>query len=121
MGAGAFKWSKSFVYFASTASAALDQVIYSIPVLNVSGVEFEIMATEPAGPSRQFCKISSIYYNGSVQYNEYATLIINGGVGNFGVDYNPGSIIVAPSLELKVSPSSANPITYKMLITVFAE
>ena len=121
MGAGAFKWSKSFVYFASTASAALDQVIYSIPTLNVSGVEFEIMSTEPAGPSRQFCKISSIYYDGSVQYNEYATLIINGGVGNFGVDFNPGNIIVAPSLELKVSPNSANPITYKMLITVFAE
>lgn len=121
IGSGAFKWSKSFVYFASTSSSSSGQIIYSIPVTNVSGVEFEIMATEPLGPSRQFCKISSIYYNGNVQYNEYSTLIINGGVGNYEVDYNPGDIVTPPSIELKVSPSSANPITYKMLIQVFAD
>lgn len=120
MGAGAYKWSTSQVYFASTASASPSQVLFSIPVADCSGVEFEIIATEPAGPSRQFCKISSIYYDGTVQFNEYASLFVNGGVGNFEVDYNGGNIIVQPSLELKVTPSSANPITYKMLITVFA-
>lgn len=121
LGSGAFKWSTSFVYFASTASSSSGQIIYSIPVTNVSGVEFEIMATEPLGPSRQFCKISSIYYNGSVQYNEYSTLIVNGGVGNYEVDYYPGDMVTPPSIQLKVSPGSANPITYKMLIQVFAE
>ena len=59
MGAGAYKWSTSYVYFATTASSAAQQIIYSIPVANISGVEFEIFATEPAGPSRSFCKISS--------------------------------------------------------------
>lgn len=120
MGAGAYKWSTSQVYFASTASSTPAQVLYSIPVADCSGVEFEIIATEPAGPSRQFCKISSIYYTGTVQFNEYASLFVNGGVGNFEVDYNAGNIITPPSLELKVTPNSANPITYKMLITVFA-
>ena len=45
---------------------------------------------------------------------------VNGGVGNFEVDYNAGNIIIPAALELKVTPSTANPITYKMLITVYA-
>ena len=120
MGAGSYKWSTSYVYFATTASTALKQVIYSIPVANISGVEFEIIATEPAGPSRQFCRINSLYYDGIVQFNEYASLFVNGGVGNFEADYNGGNIIVPPSLELKVSPNTSKPVTYKMLITVYA-
>lgn len=120
MGAGAYKWSTSLVYFASTASSAPQQILYSVPVDQISGVEFEIIATEPAGPSRQFCKISSVYYSGVVQYNEYASLFVNGGVGNFEVDYNAGNIISPPSLELKVTPSTSNPVTYKMLITQYA-
>ena len=120
MGAGVYKWSTSLVYFASTASTTPAQVLYSIPVDDVSGVEFEIIATEPAGPSRQSCKISSLYYNGTVQFTEYASLFVNGGVGNFEVDYNGGNIITPPALELKVTPNSSNPITYKMLITVYA-
>jgi len=120
MGAGSYRWSTSLVYFASTASTGSGQVLYSIPVADISGVEFEIIATEPAGPSRQSCKISSLYYNGTVQFTEYASLFVNGGVGNFEVDFNGGNIITPPSLELKVTPSSANPITYKMLITTYA-
>jgi hypothetical protein len=121
MGAGVYKWSTSLVYFASTQSTAPGQILYSIPVDDLSGVEFEIIATEPAGPSRQSCKISSLYYNGTVQFTEYASLFVNGGVGNFEADYNAGNIITPASLELKVTPNSANPITYKMLITVYAE
>lgn len=120
MGAGSYKWSTSQVYFASTTSSSPSQVLYAIPVSDISGVEFEIIATEAAGPSRQSCKISSLYYNGTVQFTEYASLFVNGGVGNFEVDYNGGNIITPPSLELKVTPSSANPITYKMLISVYA-
>lgn len=120
MGAGAYKWSTSQVYFATTASASPAQILYAIPVADISGVEFEIIATEPAGPSRQFCKISSLYYNETVQFNEYASLFVNGGVGNFEVDYDAGNIITPASLELKVTPNTSNPVTYKMLITVFA-
>ena len=113
MGAGAYKWSSSQVYFATTASTVPQQVLFSIPVSEISGVEFEIIATDSIGGSRQFCKISSLYYNGTVQFNEYASLFVNGGVGNFEVDYNAGNIIVPPSLELMVTPSAATSTVYK--------
>lgn len=120
MGAGAYKWSTSEVYFATTSSSSPGQLLFSIPVSECSGVEFEIIATEPAGPSRQSCKISSLYYNGTVSFTEWGSMFINGGVGNFEVDYDAGNIIVQPSLQLKVTPNTSNPVTYKMLITVFA-
>ena len=121
VGAGAYKWSTSFVFFANTTNAAAQQILYSVPVANVSGVEFEIIATESAGPSRQSSKISSLYYDSTVEFTEYASLFVNGGVGDFEVAYDGGNIIVPPSLELNVSPYTSNPITYKMLITLFAE
>lgn len=120
IGAGAYKWSTSQVYFATTASTAPKQVLYSIPVADISGVEFEIIGTEALGGSRQFCKISSLYYNGTVQFNEYASLFVNGGVANFEVDYDAGNLIVQPSLQLLATPSSANSTVYKMLITAYA-
>lgn len=120
MGAGAYKWSTSQVYFATTSSAVAQQILFSIPVSEISGVEFEIIATDSIGGSRQFCKISSIYYDGTVQFNEYASLFVNGGVGNFEVDYYGGNIIIPPSLQLMVTPSSANSTVYKMLITSYA-
>ena len=61
-----------------------------------------------------------MYYEGTVQFNEYASLYVNGGVGNFEVDYNGGNLIVPPSLQLLVSPSTNNSVTYKMLITQYA-
>lgn len=120
MGAGAYTWSTSRVFFASTTSTIPSQVLYSIPVSEISGVEFEIIATDAVDMSRQFCKISSVYYNGTVEFTEYASLFVNGGVGNFEVDFNPGNIITPPSLELLVTPSSVNNTQYKMLITIYA-
>lgn len=120
MGAGAYHWSTSEVYFATTNSMAPAQTLYSIPISEVSGVEFEIIATDAVEGSRQFCKISSLYYNGTVQFTEYASLFVNGGVGNFEVDFNAGNIIMPPSLQLMVTPSTSNMTTYKMLITAYA-
>lgn len=120
MGSGIYKWSTSLVYFASTSSSSPDQVLYSIPVTEISGIEFEIIATSPASLSRQFCKISAIQYDDSVQYTEYATLVVNNLLGNFTVGYNAGNLVVPPSLELKTTPSTINPITYKMLITRYS-
>lgn len=120
MGAGVYQFSTSEVYFATTASTAPNQVLYSVPTDDISGVEFHIIATDSVGGTRQSSKISSVVYNGQVQFNEYAGLYINGGVGTLQVDYNAGNIISPPSLELKVSPDSSNQTVYKMLITVFA-
>lgn len=120
MGSGVYHWSSSQVYFATTASMSSGQVLYSIPVSQVSGVEFEIIATDSAGGSRQFAKLNSLYYAGTVEFTEYASLFVNGGVGNFDVVYNPGTIIAAPSVDLLVTPSTANSTVYKMLITTYA-
>jgi hypothetical protein len=119
LGSGVYKFGSSAVYFATTASTA-KQVIYSIPVSECSGVDFEIMGTDSIGQQRQFVKISSLYYAGVVTYNEYASLYINGGVGNFEVEYNPGTVIEPPSLDLTVTPDSTNNTVYKMLIMVLA-
>lgn len=120
IGSGVYKFCTSEVYFASTASATPNQLLYSIPVADLSGVDFHIIATDSIGSTRQSAKISSIYYAGTVQFNEYAGLQINGGVGSFSVDYNPGDIVNPPSLQLKVSPDSSHSTIYRMMITVFS-
>lgn len=119
MGAGVYEWSTSEVYFASTASTGL-QSLYSVPVANISGAEFQIIATDATSSTRQSTKISSVVYQGNVQFTEYAGLYINGGVGTFQVDYEAGNIITPPSLQLKVTPDTSNQTIYKMLITLFA-
>ena len=119
VGSGAYKFGTSEVYFAVTASP-IKQVLYSIPVSEISGVDFEIVGTDSIGQQRQSVKISSIYYAGIVQYNEYAGLYVNGGVGTFIVEYNPGDVINPPSLDLSVTPDSSNQTVYKMLITILA-
>jgi hypothetical protein len=121
IGAGIYKWAVSEVYSATTSSSASGQVLFSVPVASLAGVEFEIIATEPAGPSRQSLKISSSYYNGTISYTEWGSLFINGGVGNFEIEYNAGNIVTQPALELRVTPNTSNSVTYKMLITIFAE
>lgn len=120
MGAGVFKFSTSEVYFASTASMTTGQVLFSIPTADISGADFHIIGTDTSTGTRQSSKISSVVYNGTVQFTEYAGLYINGGVGTFEVDYAAGNIIVPPSLQLKVTPDSASSTIYKMLITIFS-
>jgi hypothetical protein len=120
IGAGVYQFSTSEVYFATTASTTPNQVLYSIPTEDISGVDFHIIATDATSGTRQSSKISSVVYNGQVQFNEYAGLYINGGVGTLQVDYNAGNIITPPSLQLLVTPDSLNSTVYKMLITVFS-
>ena len=120
IGAGVYNYSTSEVYFATTASTAAAQVLFALPVSGISGAEFQIIATCSGTSSRQSTRMSCITYADTVQFNEYAGLQINGGVGDFQVDYNPGTIITPPSVELLVSPYSGTQTIYKMLITVFA-
>ena len=119
MGSGVYEWSTSQVYFATTASTSL-QSLYSVPVANISGAEFQIIATNATVGKRQSTKISSVVYQGNVQFTEYAGLYINGGVGTFQVDYDAGNIVTPPSLQLKVTPDVSSQTIYKMLITLFA-
>lgn len=120
MGAGVYKFSTQYVYFATTSSIATDQVLWTVPVANVSGVDFHIIATDVAGSTRQSSKISTVIYGSNVVWNEFGSLQINGGTGTFSVVYVSGDIINPATLRLLVTPDSANLTTYKMMITEYA-
>ena len=120
IGAGIYNFSTTLVYFATTSSTASDQLLWNVNADEISGVDFHIIATDVAGNSRQVSKISSIILGNVVSWNEYGSLIINGGVGSFEVAYVPGNIIAEPLLELRVTPDSANSTSYKMMITEYA-
>ncbi len=121
IGSGIYAFCVNEVYFASTVSTNPNQVLYNVPVEDISGVDFHIIATDSILGTRQSSKISSLYYQGNVQFNEYAGLQVNGGVGSFSVDYNAGNIVVPASLELKVTPDSSNLIVYRILITRYSD
>jgi hypothetical protein len=120
MGAGIYKFSTQYVYFATTASTAPDQVLWSVPVANVSGVDFHIIATDVAGSTRQSSKISTMVYGSNVVWNEFGSLQINGGTGSFSVVYVVGDIINPAMLQLVVTPDSINSTAYKMMITEYS-
>ncbi len=119
LGSGAYKFGSSSVYFATTATTNKTR-LYTIPVTDCSGVNFEIIGTDSAGSKRQSVNISSLYYAGIVQYSEYGGVFINGGVGDFSVEYNPGDVITPPSLDLNVIPDTSNSTVYKIWITILA-
>lgn len=119
LGSGSYKFGSSFVYFATTAGVNKTR-LYTIPVSDCSGVNFEIIGTDSVGSKRQSVHISSLYYAGIVQYTEYGGVFINGGVGDFSVEYNPGDVITPPSLDLYVVPDTTNSTVYKMWVTVLA-
>ena len=120
MGAGIYKFSTSSVFFATTTSSSPDQLLWDVPVANISGVDFTIIATDVSANSRQTSKISSTVLGNTVVYTEYAGLQINGGVGSFSMEYSPGNIIANPTVRLLISPDSANLIRYNMMITEYA-
>jgi hypothetical protein len=121
IGSGIYSFCTTEVYFVSTVSTNPNQVLYNVPVQDISGVDFHIIATDSIAGTRQSSKISSLYYQGIVQFNEYASLQVNGGVGSFSVDFNAGNIVVPASLELKVTPDSSNLTVYRILITRYGD
>ena len=120
MGAGVYKFSTQYVYFATTSSTSIDQILWSVPVANVSGIDFHIIATDVAGSTRQSSKISTVVYGSNVVWNEFGSLQINGGTGAFSVVYAAGDIINPAMIKLLVTPDSVNLTTYKMMITEYA-
>ena len=116
VGYGAAKFSTTEVYFATTISAVPDQVLYAISATDIVGVDFHINATNDTLGAMQSTKISSIVYNGVVQFNEYAGLKINGGVGAFDLAYDAGNA----SVILSATPDSSTETIYRMLITAYS-
>lgn len=119
IGSGSYKFSYSNVYFATTASASANQVIVSIPAANLAGADFTIISTDVAGNIRNITKMSAVVFNTSINYVEYSTLPVNGYIGDFQIVYDAGNIIADPSLNLVLTPQTANSMTHRMQITSY--
>ena len=103
---------------AFTINTVPNQSLYSVPVTGISGVDFNIIATDNTANIRQSVKIASVLLGSEVQFNEYSGLYINGDVGNFQVAYVAGT---PNTVQLLVSPKSANSVTYKLSVTLYAD
>ena len=120
IGSGVYKFSRSNVYFATSSSTANTPLI-SLVANTVSSVDYTVIGTDPTSGYRQVSKLSAVMYDTTCNYNEYSTLNVNGFVGNFTVGFDPGNIIVAPTITLYVTPTSTNLSTYKVQMTVYEE
>lgn len=118
MGAGIYEFSHSNVFFATTSSIAT-QTLLSIPAADVAAVDYTIISTD--GAIRNFIKISTVISGSVLNYVEYSTLPVNGYTGDFTVEYDAGNIISPPSIQLKITPQSANTMTHKMSVTTYKE
>ena len=121
VGSGIYQFSTTSVYTATTSSTSANQTIWSVPSSLVSAVEFTIVSTNITANTRTTVKIASTILGSAVDFNKYAGLEINGGVGNFNVAFNAGNLTIPPSLVLRVTPLSASSCNYNMVITQYAE
>lgn len=123
IGSGAFQFSYSNVYFATTNSVTPNQVLFSIEADNgvgggnVAAVDYTIISTD--GIIRNFIKISCVRMGSSVNYVEYSTLPVNGYTGDFQIQYSAGNVVSPAAIQLVLSPQSANLMTHKMMITAY--
>jgi len=120
IGSGVYKFSRSNVFFATTASTS-NTAIVSLVANTISSVDYTIIATDPIAGNRQVSKLSAVMYDSTCNYNEYSTLNVNGFVGNFTVGYSPGNIIAPAQVTLYVEPVNINLATYKIQMTVYEE
>lgn len=113
MGAGEYEFSSTKMLFAATNSAGADQVLQSVDGTIHSAVEYMIIADNTTANSRQTTKLLASILGTQLSYLEFGTIDINGGVGDFKVQYNTGNI------ELTVTPLSPDPASYKIMVTTY--
>ena len=121
MGSGAFRFSYSNVYAATTSSSSPNQVIYSVPAEDIAGIDFTVITTDALGGSRQISKLTSVVLGTSLNYNDTSTMAVNSYLSDFSVSYDAGNIISEPQIVLSVTPTTANLLTHKMQITTYEE
>lgn len=121
MGSGAYRFSYSNVYAATTTSTSPNQTIYSVPAEDIAGIDFTVITTDSVGGSRQISKLSSVVLGTSLNYNDTSTMAVNNYLSDFNISYNPGNILVPPQIVLSVTPTTANLLTHKMQVTTYEE
>jgi len=118
MGSGIYEFSHSNVFFATTSDTSTTTLL-SIDASDIAAVDYTIISTD--GVIRNFIKISAVLCSGALNYVEYSTLPVNGYTGDFVVAYDAGDIVTPPSIQLQITPQSANLMTHKMSITTYNE
>ena len=109
------EFSTSEVLFATTSSAGVDQVLYTILANTISTIDYTVVATDATANTRQTSKLIAGILGDAADYYEYGTIDLNGGVGDFKV-YN-----VDGNIQLTVTPLTSNEVQYKILITYIKE
>lgn len=123
VGSGIYQFSYSNVYFATTNSTSPNQVLLAIEADNgvgggnIAAVDYTIISTDDT--IRNFIKISCVRMNTSLNYVEYSTLPVNGYTGDFQVQYSAGNVITPATIQLTLTPQSANLMTHKMQVTAY--
>lgn len=116
MGSGIYEFSKANVYFATTSSTS-SQVLLSIPADDLAALDLTIISDDDT--IRNFIKISAVVKGSIVNYAEYSTLPVNGYTGDFVVQYDAGNVVVPPSVQIVMTPQSANTMTHRMQVTTY--
>ena len=120
IGSGVYKFSRSNVYFATTATMA-NTALVALNANTVSSVDYTVIATDNTSGNRQVSKLSAVMFQATCNYNEYSSLHVNGLVGNLTVGYDAGNIISPASVTLYVEPLSTNLASYKIQMVVYEE
>lgn len=118
LGSQSLEFSTQRVFFATTASNAPDQVLYTIDANTIISVDFTIIATDTVGNNRQTSKLFASILGTEVGYYEIATIdvpYLGPGVGDFVVRYNAGNI------ELTVQPVTSSLVDYRIMVTSYKE
>lgn len=119
LGSGSNEFSTQSVLFATTASSASAQILYSIPITGICSVDFTVIATDGTAHTRQTSKLFAAVYGTDVGFYEYGTIDVpqnSPGVGDFSVAYDGSS-----SVQLLVTPVTSNLIDYKIMVTSYKE
>ena len=113
LGTGLNQFWTANVFAATTVGLGTTQLL-AVSAVNLSALEFTIIATDSTVGNRQITKSTAVYYQGNVNYNDYSQIYAGGPVASYSIGYNAGYVI------LYVTPENSNPITYKMQITQYA-
>jgi hypothetical protein len=89
----------------------------SIPADDLAAMDLTIISDDDT--IRNFIKISAVVKGSVVNYAEYSTLPVNGYTGDFAIQYNAGNVIVEPTVQLVMTPQTANLMTHRMQVTTY--
>jgi len=88
----------------TTTSTLPGQVIASVPIAGIRGVEFFVKGEESLGSKYSVASVSVVHNGFAVDYSVYGTVTLGGSTGVLNVAYN-GS---ADAINLTVTPASSN-------------